>query len=202
MTREEPPERLDLVRLGMIAQYHRGSELVGLGSVGRYRAVTGALDLRVERFAEEGFGLGLAFAVLPPPNGIQDGFFLRGELFAALGVATWEGDVPGSVVLGLGAGGDYVDLGRSDPGRFYGLGRTRLTLWLRRDVTMGLSLESLPLVAAPVQVTQHEHRLELTSSYGFFELGARAAFTFLDGGEPARPFTQQTVGGFVGAAFR
>jgi len=197
---EEEPAPFDMVRVGSSATYHRGTELVERGSVGRFAAASATLDLRVERYLDAGPGIGLALFLTP--TAVTDGFLARGEVLAGFGVADWEGDIPGVIALSLGAGGDYLVVGTTEPGRLYGLGRARLTLWMRRDVTLGFAVDTVPLVASQVPVAQHEHRFELATSHGMFELGAGAAFTFLDGGEPARPFTHTALGGFVGVVVR
>ena len=180
-----------------------GTELVGLGSVGRYRLGGGALELGVERFPFGRFGFGLLLNIFPPTNSIGSGgsealTYFRGDLLAEAGVATWEGAVPGSVVVGAGFGGDGPRYWFTEDGRFYGLALARLRLWLSRDTPLQLTYFAVPVAVATGDVSLHEHRFELATGYGLLTLGTKVVYTFLEGGTPARAFFQQELGAFVG----
>lgn len=191
------------IRVAANAVTFSGTELVGVGSVGRYRLGGGALELGVERFPFGRFGFGLLFNIFPPTMGAGGGgsespFYARGDVLAEVGLATWEGAVPGSVVVGAGVGGDGPRYWFAEDGRFYGLTLARLRLWLSRDTPLQLTYFAVPVAVATGDVSLHEHRFELATGYGLLTLGTKVVYTFLEGGTPERAFFQQELGAFVG----
>jgi hypothetical protein len=180
-----------------------GTQLVGTGSVGRYRLGGGALELGVERLPFGRFGFGLLFQVFPPTSGAGGGgddapFYVRGEGLVEAGLLAWEGAVPGSVLVGAGVGGDGPRYWFAEDGRFYGLAIARLRLWLSRDTPLQLSYAAIPVAVATGDVSLHEHRFELATGYKLLTLGTKVTYTFLEGGTPERAFFQQEIGAFVG----
>lgn len=180
-----------------------GTQLVGVGSVGRYRLGGGALEIGVERFPFGRLGFGLLLQVFPPTTGAGGGgddspVYVRGEGLVEAGLVTWEGAVPGSVVVGAGVGGDGPRYWFAEDGRFYGLALARLRLWLSRDTPLQLTYAAMPVAVATGDVSLHEHRFELATGYGMLTFGAKVAYTFLEGGAPERAFFQQELGAFVG----
>lgn len=198
---EEGPHPYDVDRYALVAAARSGSTLHGVGSRERYTAATVAFQIRGERYLDEGPGFGVNLEVFPPTGGDPPGSFLRAEIFGGSGIARWDGDVPGSVIVGAGVGADSLEVGDA-VGRFYALGRGRLALFWSDEVTTSVVVESLPFVHASADLAQHEHRIELAASYELLELGPRAAFTFRDGGVPSRSFSEQTFGFFVGVGLR
>lgn len=194
---ESGPHPYDVDRYATVAAVRSGTTLVGVGSRERYRAGILALQIRGERYLDEGPGFGVNLEVFPPTGDDPPGSFLRGEIVGGSGVGHWEGDVGGSVVLGAGVGGDALEVGDS-VGRFYGLLRGRMILFWRPEVTTSVTYEALPFILSPSDLAQHEHRIEIASGHGLLELGPRVAFTLRDGGVPARAFSEQTFGFFVG----
>jgi hypothetical protein len=191
------------IRLAASVVTFSGTELVGVGSVGRYRLGGGALDIGVERFPFGRFGFGLLLSVFPPTTGAGGGggespVYARGDLLAEAGLVTWEGAVPGSVVVGAGLGGDGPRYWFAEDGRFYGLALARLRLWLSRDTPLQLTYFAVPVAVATGDVSLHEHRFELGTGYGLLTFGTRVVYTFLEGGTPERSFFQQELGAFVG----
>ena len=198
---DDGPHAFDVDRYATIAALRQGSTLHEVGSVERYRAGILALQIRGERYLDEGPGFGLNLEVFPPTGQSPPGSFLRGEAFAGWALHHWEGDVPGSVVAGAGVGADALEVGDS-VGRVYGLLRGRAVLWWKEEVTSSFVYEALPFISSPSELRQHEHRFEIATGVDMLELGPRVSFTFRDGGEPSRAFSEQTFGVFVGVGIR
>jgi hypothetical protein len=198
---DDGPHAFDVDRYAMVATVRDGSTLYELGSVERYTTIMLAAQIRGERYLEEGPGFGLNLEVFPPTGANPPGFFLRGEAFAGWALTHWTGDVPGSVVVGAGIGGDALEVGDS-VGRVYGLLRGRAVLWWEDEVTTSLVYEVLPFIDSPSELRQHEHRLEIPVGVEMLEAGPRVGLTFRDGGEPARGFFEAMVGVFVGVGIR
>ena len=199
--RERIEARFERIRGLATGIMSSGTSLVDVGSRGRYRRGGVQLEVDVHRFFTDRFGFGLVLQGLPPAgtsSAARDILFGRAEGFLEAAAASWEGSLPGSLVLGAGVGGDGPRYWFSENGRFYGAAFARLRLAPVRDTRAELTYTALPVALAAQHVRLHEHRLEIAVSWKLLQLGTRVAYTFSRGGEPVRDYFQQELGAFVG----
>ena len=190
------PRAWGQVRLLASVSTFSGESLVETGSVGRYRLGGGNLELEADRlFGVVGFILHVGGFYIPDADELS---FIRGEGGVAFGVASWEGEVPGGVLLGLGMGGDYGRYWFSEEGRFYGMARAHLRLWPSPDVPLQLTYTAVPGAYTAVDGYHHEHRIELATGWSMLTFGSRLGLAYTTGGEPSRTFSHVELGTFVG----
>jgi hypothetical protein len=176
-----------------------GERLAGIGSIGRYRLGGGGIELDVQRvFEVVGFMAHIGGFAGPDTDEIN---YVRGEGGLALGIASWNGPVPGGVLIGLGLGGDLGRYWFAEDGRFYGMARGQVRIWPSRDVPLQLTYTALPLAHTAVGGHLQEHRVELASGWSLLTFGSRLGFTYVNAGEPRRTFSQMEIGAFVGLGF-
>ncbi len=198
--RELRSKRFDQVRALVSGVLFSGTRLVGAGSRGRYVGGGGALELNAERFFTDRLGAGGVLAGFPPAMNADARklAFFRGELFGLLALDAWGGALPGSAVVGLGAGGDLSRYWSSENGRFYGLAFGRLRLFTSRDTRGQITYTAIPVALATTGVKLHEHRIEAGVSWKLLQVGTRFHTTVANGGVPDRTFVQQELGIFAG----
>jgi hypothetical protein len=193
----EQERRTFLARIGASGSLIQGSRMVGFGS--RERFVQGGvavIDFKVARFfSKRRYGLEVASQLMIPAEKEKSVGF--GQLEFA---ADWMlADGPwGSLVAGIGIGGDY---GRYWwEGRVYPLAILRERTWLSRKVRLEFETRTLP-IAYTGKLPLFEQRFELAIGIGIFTMGLRFNWTAAWGGIPQRTYEQHELGGFLGAGF-
>jgi hypothetical protein len=176
-----------------------GEKLVETGSIGRYRLGGGGLELDLERvFDFIGYMAHIEGFAAPDTDDLN---FFRGEGGLTFGVASWQGTVPGGVLVTVGCGGDVGRYWFAEEGRFYPLARARVRLWPGPDVPIQLSYTALPVAVSGAGGHLQEHRIELATGWSLLTFGSRLGFTVANAGEPRHTFSQLEIGAFAGMGF-
>lgn len=198
--RELRSRRFDQIRALLSGALFSGTQLVGVGSRGRYVGGGPAIELNAERFFTDRLGAGGVLMGFPPGYNadLRKIAFFRGELFGEVAVGATGGALPCSLVLGAGAGGDLARYWFSENGRFYGLAFARGRLFPARDIRLQITYTAIPVALATTGVKLHEHRIEAGVSWKLLQVGTRFHTTIANGGIPDRTFVQQELGIFAG----
>ena len=202
-TAANPPSTshdFDQIRLGVDVVAFSGTRLVGVGSREHYRGAAGDFELFFTKFFSRRLGLELVLLGAPSNEDrrpeVPPSSFLRGEAGVDVAVTTWGGGVPGSLLLGVGAGADYGRYWFAPRGYPYAMARVRL--WPPRHASLQAQYSIVPVsLGAPVTSTW-EQRVELATSISLLQFGLRLAYTDAIGGVPSRSYFQGELGMFVG----
>lgn len=190
----EQERRTFVARVGASASLIEGSRIVGAGSRERYTQPGFALiDFKIARILEKKrWGFEIASQLMIPTERDTSLAFAQFDVAfdGLLADGRW-----GSLVLGVGGGGDFGRYWWG--GRGYPLVVLRQRTWLSHKVRLEFESRTIP-IAATGKLPVFEQRFELALGIGLFCAGLRFDWAAAWGGEPNRTYQQHELGAFVG----